>query len=83
MLKAYTNADRDESIDEIKKTSGGELFLGDRLDSQICKKQASVSLSIAKAKYIALTFRCTRVLWMKQTVKDIKVVYDEINSYYV
>jgi hypothetical protein len=36
-----------------------------------------VSLSTAEAKYIAAATCCTQVLWMKQTLTDIQVEYDE------
>jgi hypothetical protein len=39
--------------------------------------QSSVSLSTAEAEYIAATSCCTQVLWMKQTLTDIQVEYDE------
>ncbi|XP_057842295.2 secreted RxLR effector protein 161-like [Cryptomeria japonica] len=75
-LKAYTNVDWAGNIDDIKNTSGGAFFLGNNLVSWLSKKQASVPLSIAEAEYIAATTFCTQVLWMKQTLKDIKVEYD-------
>jgi hypothetical protein len=53
------------------------------LVSWIRKKQSSVSLSTAEAWYIAATTCCTQVLWMKQTLIDIQVEYDEpITIYY-
>jgi hypothetical protein len=36
-----------------------------------------VSLSTAEAEYIAAATCCTQVLWMKQTLTDIQVEYDE------
>jgi hypothetical protein len=47
------------------------------LVSWLSKKQSSISLSTAKAKYIATTACCTQVRWMKQTLTDIQVEYDE------
>jgi hypothetical protein len=47
------------------------------LVSWISKKQSSISLSTAEAEYIAATTCCTKVLWMKQTLTDIQVEYDE------
>ena len=44
----------------------------------LSKKQSSISLSTAEAEYIAAaTTCCTQVLWMKQTLTDIQVEYDE------
>lgn len=42
------------------------------------KKQESTSLSIVEAKYIAATTCCSQVLWMKQTLKDIHVVFSNL-----
>jgi hypothetical protein len=51
--------------------------LGECLVSWLRKKQSSISLSTTEAEYIATTTCCTQVLWMKQTLKDIQVEYDE------
>src|ERR1700678_2515038 len=53
------------------------FYLGECLVSWLSKKQSSISLSIAEAEYIAATTCCTQVLWMKQTLIDIQVEYDE------
>jgi hypothetical protein len=53
------------------------FYLGECLVSWLSKKQSSVSLSTAEAEYIAATTCCTQVLWMKQTLTDIQVEYDE------
>jgi hypothetical protein len=51
--------------------------LGECLVSWLRKKQSSISLSTAEAEYIAAAGCCTQVLWMKQTLTDIQVEYDE------
>ena len=51
--------------------------MGECLVSCLGKKQSSISLSTAKAKYIAATTCCTQVLWMKQNLTYIQVEYDE------
>ena len=53
------------------------LYLGDCLVSWLSKKQPSISLSIAKEKYIEATTCYTQVIWMRQTLEDIQVKYDE------
>jgi hypothetical protein len=53
------------------------FYLDDCLVSWLRKKHSSVSLSIAEAEYIAATTCCTQVLWMKQTLTDIQVEYDD------
>jgi hypothetical protein len=60
----------------MKRKSGGAFFLGNNLVSWLINKQPSVSLSIANAKYITTTLCCTQFLWMKHTLRDIKVEYD-------
>jgi hypothetical protein len=47
------------------------------VEQRSSKKQSLVSLSIAEAEYIAATTCCTQVIWMKQTLTDIQVDYDE------
>ena len=41
------------------------------------KKQSSVNLSTDEAEYIVAAACCTQVLWMKQTLQDIQVNYEE------
>jgi hypothetical protein len=74
---AYTNADWAGCIDDRKSTSGATFYLGECFVSWIRKKQSSISLSTFEAEYIATTTCCTQVLWMKQTLTDIQVEYDE------
>ena len=62
-------------MDERKSTSGGALFLGDSLVAWLSKKQGSISLSTIEAEYIAATPYCTQILWMTQTLVDLKVTY--------
>jgi hypothetical protein len=48
----------------------------------ISKKQSPVSVSTTEAEYIAEETCCTQVLWMKQTLTDIQVEYDELIPIY-
>jgi hypothetical protein len=61
-------------VDERKSTSGGAFFLGDSLVAWI-SKQGSISLSTTKAEYIVVATCCTQILWMIQTLADLKVTY--------
>ena len=76
-LIAYSDADWAGCVDDRKITSGIAFFLGGCLVSWSSKKQSSMSLSTAEAKYIAATACCTQILWMKQTLQDIQVTCNE------
>jgi hypothetical protein len=76
-LIAYIDVDWAGCIDDRRSTNGAMFYLGECLVSWIRKKQSSLSLSTAEEKYIAATSFCTQVLWMKQTLTDIQVEYDE------
>jgi hypothetical protein len=82
-LVSYTDADWASCIHDRRSTSGVAFYLGECLVSWISNKQSSVSLSIAEAEYIVTASWCTQVLWMKLTLTDIQVEYDEpIPIYY-
>jgi hypothetical protein len=74
---AYTDADWAGCIDDRRSTNGAAFYLGECLVSWLSKKQSSISLSTTETEYIAATTCCTQVLWMKQTLTDIQVEYDE------
>ena len=76
-LKTYSNADWVGCVDDRKSTSGWALFLGESLVAWTSKKHTSISLSTMEVEYIAATKCCTQVEWMKQTLQDIKVVFEE------
>lgn len=76
-LHAYTDVDWVGDMDERKSTSGGAFFLGRRLVSWMSKKQEAISLSTIEVEYIAAANNCTQVLWMKQMLKDIRIVFEE------
>ena len=76
-LKAYSDADWAGCVDDRKSTSGGAFFLGESLVAWISKKQTSISLSIAETEYIAAAECCTQVEWRQQTLKYIKIIFEE------
>ena len=45
--------------------------------SWLSKKQSSISLPTAKAEYIVAASCCTQVIWMKQTLEDLLVKYED------
>jgi hypothetical protein len=76
-LISYIDADWAGCIDDRRSTSGEKFYLAECLVSWISKKQSSISLATTKVEYIPTTSCCTQVLWMKQTMKNIQVEYDE------
>ena len=76
-LLAYTDAGWASDIDDKKSTSGGAFFLGECLVAWLRRKQSSVYFSTAEAEYIAAGAYCMQILWMKQTLEDIYVQYNE------
>ena len=55
----FSNVDWAWCVDDRKSTNGGAFYLGDNLIGWHNKKQESMSLSIAKAEYIATISCCT------------------------
>jgi len=80
-LAGYCDADWEGSADDRKSTYGGCLFLWNNLISWFSKKQNSMSLSTAKAEYIALGRSCSQLIWMKQMLKEYNVKQDVMSLY--
>ena len=55
VLVRYSNADWAGNADDRNSTSGGCFYVGNNLVSWMSKKQNSISLSTAKAEYVAAT----------------------------
>ena len=77
-LVGYSDADFAGCKVDRKSTSGTCHFLGNSLISWHSKKQNSVALSTAEAEYVAAGSCCAQVLWMKQTLQDYGLKYDNI-----
>jgi hypothetical protein len=69
-LIRYSDADWVGCKIDRKSTSGTCQFLGRSLVSWASKKQNSVALSTAEAKYIVTGHCCAQLLWMRQTLMD-------------
>jgi hypothetical protein len=69
-LIGYSDADWAGCKIDRKSTSGTCQFLGRSLVSWASKKQNSVALSAAEAKYIVAGHCCVQLLWMRQTLRD-------------
>jgi hypothetical protein len=76
-LTAYLDADWANCVDGRKCTSGRAFFLGDSLVAWLSKKKGSISLSTTEAEYIVVATCCTQILWMIQTLADMKVTYTD------
>ena len=63
-------------MDDRKSTSGGCFYLDNNLVLWMSKKQNSVSLSTAKAEYIATRSCYTQLLWMKKLLHDCGIPQD-------
>eukprot|EP00253_Pinus_taeda_P027542 PITA_27542 len=72
-LHAYTDANWVGNVNDQKSTGGGAFYMGSRLVSWFSKKQNSIALSTAEAKYVAAASCCTQLLWMMQTLQDIQI----------
>ena len=64
VLAGYSNVDWAGNADDRKSTLGCCFYVGNNLVSWMSKKQNSISLSTAEAKYIATGSCCTQLLWM-------------------
>ena len=69
-LVGYSDLDYAGCKVERKSTSG-----------TVSKKQNSVALSIAKAKYISTGSCCAQILWMKTTLNDFGISSRECHCY--
>eukprot|EP00253_Pinus_taeda_P012369 PITA_12369 len=67
------DVDWEGSVDDRKSTSGGAFYTGSKLVSWFNKKQSSIALSIAEAKYVVAESCCTQLLWMMKTLQDIQI----------
>ena len=72
----YSNADYASCRVDMKSTSETCHFLENCFVSWSFKKQNSVTLSTAKAEYIAAETCCAQVLWMKDALFDYELHYD-------
>jgi hypothetical protein len=69
-LIGYSNTDYAGCKIDRKSTSGTCRFMGRSLVPWASKKENSVALSTAEAKYIAAGHCCAQLLWMRHTVSD-------------
>ena len=77
-LVGFSDSDYAGCKVDRKNTSGGCQFLGRSLVSWSSKKPNSMALSTVEAEYISAGSCCAQLLWMKQTLLDYGVKFDEI-----
>ena len=77
-LIGFSDADFAGCTLDRKSTSGTCHFLGPCLTSWSSKKQNSVALSTAEAEYVAVGNCVAQVLWMKQTLEDFGLLYENV-----
>jgi hypothetical protein len=77
-LVGYLDSDYAGDKVERKSTSGTCQLLGRSLVSWSSKKQNSITLSTAKAEYIAAGSYCAQILWMKATLKDFGINFKNV-----
>ena len=82
MIVGYSDVDYAENVEDRKSTSDACFFIGDCLVAWLNKKQNSISLFTAEAKYIAIRSCCMQLLWMKQMLKDYGIEQGTINIHY-
>ncbi|GJS90539.1 putative ribonuclease H-like domain-containing protein [Tanacetum coccineum] len=69
-LVAYTDSDYAGATQDMKSTTRGCQFLGNRLISWQCKKQNVVATSTTEAEYVAAASYHGHVLWIQNQLLD-------------
>ncbi|GKA18698.1 putative ribonuclease H-like domain-containing protein [Tanacetum coccineum] len=69
-LVAYTVSDYAGVTQDMKSTTKGCQFLGNRLISWQCKKQTVVATTTTEAEYVAAASCCGQVLWIQNQLLD-------------
>ncbi|XP_070019953.1 secreted RxLR effector protein 161-like [Nicotiana sylvestris] len=77
-LIGYADADYVNYLVDRKSTSGMAYFLGSCLISWGTRKQNSMTLSTAKAEYVAAASCCAQLLWIKQQLEDFGVLTESV-----
>nr|GEV71645.1 retrotransposon protein, putative, unclassified [Tanacetum cinerariifolium] len=77
-LTTFLDVDHAGCLDTRKSTSGGIRFLGDKLVSEMSKKQDYTAMSLAEVEYVALSMSCAQVMWMRAQLKNYGFNYNNI-----
>ena len=86
-LCGFTDADWAGSLTDIKSTSGGIFSIGSTAVSWYSRKQRSMALSSAEAKYMAANLAACEAIWMRKILVglfgshlDLTVIYCDNQS---
>ncbi|GKB20403.1 retrovirus-related pol polyprotein from transposon TNT 1-94 [Tanacetum coccineum] len=77
-LKGYSDSDYTGCNMDRKNTSGACQLLGGKLVCWSAKKQQSIAMSSAEAKYVAATGCCANISWMKSQPTDYDIIYEKV-----
>ncbi|KAH9664737.1 Integrase catalytic domain-containing protein [Citrus sinensis] len=81
-LVGFTDSDWAGSLDDRKSTAGYLFCLGTNVISWSSRKQKSVTLSSAEAKYIAATESACEAVWLRRILKDLQFNQDAAITIY-
>ncbi|GKE29803.1 hypothetical protein Tco_1445187 [Tanacetum coccineum] len=77
-LKGYSDSDYAGCNMDRKSTSGACHLLRGKLVCWSAKKQQSVAMSSAEAKYVVAAGCYANILWMKSQLTDYDIIYEKI-----
>ena len=77
----FLDSDWASNADDRKSITGRYFYVGANLIAWMCKKQNFVSLSTAKAEYIAVGSCCLQLLLMKKLLSNYEISQDTIVVY--
>ena len=80
-LAGFSNSNWAGNANDRKSTTGGCFYVGANFVAWMSKKQNSVSLSTAKAEYIATRSCFSKLLWMKKLLSDYGISQDTMVVY--
>nr|GEZ25830.1 uncharacterized mitochondrial protein AtMg00810-like [Tanacetum cinerariifolium] len=79
-LKGYSNSDYVGCNMERKSTSSACQLLGGKLMCWSAKKKQFVTMSLAKAEYVAAHVCCTNISWIKSQLTDYDIIYEKVKE---
>ncbi|GJT43881.1 hypothetical protein Tco_0952596 [Tanacetum coccineum] len=77
-IKGYLDSDYDGCNMDRKSTSCACQLLRGKLVCWSAKKQQSVAMSLAEAKYVVVAGCCANILWMKSQLTDYDIIYEKV-----